>query len=170
MNDHGDAKARAHRLGARIGVPVDDVQLVGQIHAYDLAPRAARRGEPDVHLSVGARRYVPAADLHHGRQPRIEDARNDRGPPRIQFDKQINAAATERGGFDDLRSIGSGHLRAAQDGKVLTQRQLDQRIVGVADFKLESATVTVQQRLALRRLFQEAGVLEKMKTGLVCLN
>jgi hypothetical protein len=53
---------------------------------------------------------------------------------------------------------GSSHLRAAQDGKVLTQKQLDQRNLGVADFRLESATVTVQQRLALRKLFQEAGV------------
>lgn len=54
--------------------------------------------------------------------------------------------------------VGSGHLRAAQDGKVLTQKQLDQKNIGVADFRLESATVTVQQRLALRKLFQEAGV------------
>ena len=54
--------------------------------------------------------------------------------------------------------VGSGHLRAAQDGKVLTQKQLDQKNLGVADFRLESATVTVQQRLALRKLFQEAGV------------
>ena len=54
--------------------------------------------------------------------------------------------------------VGSGHLRAAQDTKVLLQKQLDQRIVGVADFRLESVTVTVQQRLAIRKLFQEAGI------------
>jgi hypothetical protein len=54
--------------------------------------------------------------------------------------------------------VGSGHLRAAQDAKILTQRQLDQRNVGVVDFRLESATVTVQQRLALRKLFQETGI------------
>lgn len=54
--------------------------------------------------------------------------------------------------------VGSGHLRAVQDGKVLTHKQLDQRNIGVVDFRLESATVTVQQRLALRKLFQEAGV------------
>jgi hypothetical protein len=54
--------------------------------------------------------------------------------------------------------VGSGHLRVAQDGKLLTQKQLDQRIVGVADFRLESHPPTVEQRLALRRLFQEAGI------------
>lgn len=54
--------------------------------------------------------------------------------------------------------VGSGYLRAAQDAKVLTQKQLDQKNLGVADFRLESATVTVQQRLALRKLFQEAGI------------
>jgi len=54
--------------------------------------------------------------------------------------------------------VGSGNLRAVQDGKVLTQKQLDQRNLGVADFRLESTTVSVQQRLALRKLFQETGV------------
>jgi hypothetical protein len=54
--------------------------------------------------------------------------------------------------------VGSGHLRAAQDTKVLTQKQLDQGKIGVTDFRLESATVTVQQRLELRKLFQQAGV------------
>ena len=53
--------------------------------------------------------------------------------------------------------VGGGHLRVTQDGKVLSQKQLDQRNLGVADFRLESAIVTVLQRLALRKLFQEAG-------------
>jgi len=54
--------------------------------------------------------------------------------------------------------VGSGNLRAVQDGKVLTHKQLDQGNIGVVDFRLESTTVTVQQRLELRKLFQEAGV------------
>ena len=54
--------------------------------------------------------------------------------------------------------VGSSHLRAAQDAKILTQKQLDQKNLGVADFRLESTTVTVRQRLALRKLFQEAGI------------
>jgi hypothetical protein len=54
--------------------------------------------------------------------------------------------------------VGTGHLRAAQDGRILGTKLLDQKNLGVADFRIESATVTVQQRLALRRLFQEAAV------------
>jgi hypothetical protein len=54
--------------------------------------------------------------------------------------------------------VGSGHLRASQDGKALSQKQLDHTKIGVADFRLESATITVSQRLELRKLFQEAGV------------
>ncbi|NLG84492.1 MAG: BREX system P-loop protein BrxC [Firmicutes bacterium] len=53
---------------------------------------------------------------------------------------------------------GSGRLHASQDGKVLNQKQLDQRNIGVVNFRLESLTITVQQRLELRKLFQEAGV------------
>ncbi len=54
--------------------------------------------------------------------------------------------------------VGGGHLRVTQDGKVLSQKQLDQRNLGVADFRLESAIVTVLQRLALRKLFQEVDI------------
>lgn len=54
--------------------------------------------------------------------------------------------------------VSAGHVRAVQDGKVLTHKQLDQGNIGVVDFRLESAMVTVQQRLALRKLFQEVGI------------
>ncbi|MBK7780587.1 MAG: BREX system P-loop protein BrxC [Ardenticatenia bacterium] len=54
--------------------------------------------------------------------------------------------------------VGSGHLRALQDAKLLTAKQLDHGSLGVVDFRLESATVTVTQRMALRKLFQEAGL------------
>lgn len=54
--------------------------------------------------------------------------------------------------------VGSGHLRATHDGKPLGQKQLDQGKIGVIDFRLESTTVTVQQRLELRKLFQGGGV------------
>ena len=40
----------------------------------------------------------------------------------------------------------------------MLSRQLDQRNLGVADFRLESAIVTVLQRLALRKLFQEVDI------------
>jgi hypothetical protein len=54
--------------------------------------------------------------------------------------------------------VGGGHLRVTQDGRGLTQKQLDQKNVGVVDFRLESQPPSVQQRLVLRGLFQEAGV------------
>ena len=54
--------------------------------------------------------------------------------------------------------VGSGHLRAAQNGRALTQKELDHRNIGVTDFRLESATITTEQRLELRKLFQEAGI------------
>ncbi len=54
--------------------------------------------------------------------------------------------------------VATGHLRAAQDGRVLSHKQLDQKNLGVADVRRESATVTTPQKIALRRLFQEAGI------------
>jgi len=54
--------------------------------------------------------------------------------------------------------VGSGHLRASQDGKHLTQKQIDQSKLGVTDFRLESPTVPTNKKLALKKLFQEAGV------------
>ena len=52
----------------------------------------------------------------------------------------------------------SGHLTAKQDGRPLTIAQLDQTKIGIADFRVESANVTTPQRIALRKLFQEAGI------------
>jgi hypothetical protein len=54
--------------------------------------------------------------------------------------------------------VATGHLRAAQDGRVLSHKQLDQKNLGVTDVRRESATVTTPQKIALRRLFQEAGI------------
>lgn len=54
--------------------------------------------------------------------------------------------------------VATGHLRAAQDGRILSHKHLDQKNLGVADFRRESATVTTPQKIALRRLFQEAGI------------
>lgn len=54
--------------------------------------------------------------------------------------------------------VGSGHLRASQDGRALNQKQLNHSKIGVVDFRLESAMVPVQKRQELRKLFQEADV------------
>jgi len=57
--------------------------------------------------------------------------------------------------------VGSGHLRARHNGKALSQKDLNHSNIGVTDFRPESTTITVQQRLALRKLFQTAGVSTK---------
>ncbi len=54
--------------------------------------------------------------------------------------------------------VATSHLRAAQDARALNHKHLDQKNLGVADFRRESATVTAPQKIALRRLFQEAGI------------
>jgi len=54
--------------------------------------------------------------------------------------------------------VGSGHLRARQNGKALSQKDLNHSNIGVVDFRLETTTITVQQRLELRKLFQAVGV------------
>ncbi|MDH5526531.1 MAG: BREX system P-loop protein BrxC [Nitrospirota bacterium] len=51
-----------------------------------------------------------------------------------------------------------GHLRAASGGVALQPRGLDQAKVSQTDFRVESATVTTHQRLALRKLYQQAGI------------
>lgn len=57
--------------------------------------------------------------------------------------------------------VGSEHLRAAQDGQHIGAKQLDQRNIGITDFKPELTTVTLEQRLELRKLFQLLGVKTK---------
>ena len=54
--------------------------------------------------------------------------------------------------------VESGHLRARQNGKALSHKDLNHSNIGVVDFRLEATTITVQQRLELRKLFQSAGV------------
>ena len=49
-------------------------------------------------------------------------------------------------------------VKATQDGKPVEIRQLDQTRIGVAEFRTEQTTVTTGQRLAIRKLLQEAGV------------
>ena len=43
----------------------------------------------------------------------VEDAGHDRRPARIQLDQQVDAAATQRGGLDHLRAVGSATPAAA---------------------------------------------------------
>lgn len=52
----------------------------------------------------------------------------------------------------------SGHLRATSNGVPLKPGQLDQAKISQTDFRVESTTLSVQQRLVLRKLYQHAGV------------
>lgn len=52
----------------------------------------------------------------------------------------------------------SGHLRTSNNGAALKPGQLDQAKISQTDFRVESTTLSVQQRLALRKLYQSAGV------------
>jgi hypothetical protein len=51
----------------------------------------------------------------------------------------------------------AGHLIVKHRGTVLTV-SLDQNRIAVSDFRVESATISAQDRIKLRGLFQELGV------------
>lgn len=52
----------------------------------------------------------------------------------------------------------TGHLRVTQNGQLFDPRQLDHAKIGICDFRTEHVTVSAQQKLALRKLFQAAQV------------
>ena len=51
-----------------------------------------------------------------------------------------------------------GHIRARHKSKDLPIGQLDQTMISVTDFRLEVATLTAKDKIALRKLFPKAGV------------
>jgi hypothetical protein len=52
----------------------------------------------------------------------------------------------------------TGHLTARHGGNPLAVGQLDQAKIGKTEFRVESATLTAQDKIKLRGLFQEAGI------------
>ena len=54
-----------------------------------------------------------------------------------------------------------GHLMARHSGSALAAGQLDQGKVGRAEFRVETDTLSAQQKIQLRGLFQEAGLSAK---------
>jgi hypothetical protein len=52
----------------------------------------------------------------------------------------------------------TGHLRVTHNGQAFDPRQLDHAKVGVCDFRTEHVTISAAQKLAIRKLFQAAGV------------
>lgn len=57
----------------------------------------------------------------------------------------------------------TGHLRVTYNGAALAVKQLDQAKISVAEFRMETSTLDVTQRLKLRKLFTSAGL--KCKSG-----
>lgn len=60
--------------------------------------------------------------------------------------------------------LASNHLSARIHGKPLSLAEVDQKKLGQASFRTESPVLTVAQKLAIRKLFQEAG-LPKINPG-----
>lgn len=54
--------------------------------------------------------------------------------------------------------VAAGQVRASLEGRSPSVKDLDGTKIGVAEFRLEKATVSAQQRLDLRKLFQDAAV------------
>lgn len=52
----------------------------------------------------------------------------------------------------------SGHLRATSNGVGLKPGQVDQTKISQTDFRVETTTISTRQRMALRKLYQQAGV------------
>ena len=54
--------------------------------------------------------------------------------------------------------LASNHLSARINGNPLSLAEVDQKKLGQAAFRIESPVLTAVQKLAIRKLFQEAGL------------
>jgi hypothetical protein len=52
----------------------------------------------------------------------------------------------------------AGHIRVFHKGTVLVKGQLDQAKISVSDFQQESTTISVKDRISLRKLYQAVGI------------
>ena len=52
----------------------------------------------------------------------------------------------------------TGHIRAVYKGKTLSSGQLDQAKISMTDFRAETITINVKERIKLRKLFQVANL------------
>jgi len=57
-----------------------------------------------------------------------------------------------------LALLATGHIRATLNGKPLEVTELERTKIRSTDFRVEIATVSAKQRIAVRKLFQTAGV------------
>ncbi|MCY3595855.1 MAG: hypothetical protein OXG71_00225, partial [Rhodospirillales bacterium] len=81
-----------------------------------------------------------------GREIRAQFANPPYGWPRDAVDAAL------------ISLFGSGHLRATVNGTPVQQGQLDQGKVSTTDFRVESATINISQRLKIRRLLSKSGL------------
>ena len=57
-----------------------------------------------------------------------------------------------------LALLATGHIRASLNGKSLEATELERTKIRATDFRVEIATVSAKQRIAVRKLFQTAGI------------
>jgi len=126
-------------------------------HRWDGVVRRAREGDANALEAVG---YTGAAESHPmcseilgelsnwktGREIRKKFEAPPYGWPR----DAINAAI--------LVLVVTGHLQARHQGTPQRLRDLDATRIGVAEFRAETIVITAAQRIALRKLYQAAGV------------
>ena len=84
-----------------------------------------------------------------GRDIRAHFSKPPYGWPRDAIDAAL---------FSLLRN---GHLSATANGSQLEPSKLDQKTVSITDFRVESATIDTRQRIALRKIFNNAGIKSK---------
>lgn len=65
--------------------------------------------------------------------------------------------------------VGAGLVRAVQNNKTLTVRDLDGQNIGVVDFRAETITISTLQRVQIRKVLQEAKVPCKPNEELVAM-
>lgn len=134
----------------------DDADHTGWPTVYERARKGDSNALEAVGYSGDPEDYVVCKEIRTfvaGGKKGSEIRKRFMGPP-YGWDKDVVDGAL-------VVLVGSGHLQARQNGKALAQKDLNHSNIGVVDFRLESTTITVQQRLELRKLFQAAGVSAK---------
>jgi PAS domain-containing protein len=102
-------------------------------------------GKPDKHTVCSALLSAIGSGKK-GKEIRLTFEENPYGWPRDAVDAGLIVLHT------------TGHLRATHNGNPLSTGQLDQAKIPATEFRVESATIDVTQKIKLRKLFQSAGI------------
>ena len=103
------------------------------------------------HRRHGKARCLPASNHHHWRRKSGSDVRRTLGGTPFGWPRDAVDAA-----LIALHRL--QHLTATLNGQAVPLGQLDQNKIAKADFRVEHATLTVGDRLILRKLFQAMGL------------